>query len=219
MPIQPVLPNSGYIPPQGSSATQKQIEDMKAFMSKDVTELAAGLKESAFQYDAVAVRGRFMAIPRAPANRMMNSAVIACLFALKDPRIDKILHAVRAQANFVTPDGEISTQPIVACLGTTGDLPKEFSLVEQPPEPPRHIFIEEGQAKLVERADQMVAALGHDGSVVSVGLVTVWNTKVDPPCHMVRMVGGDEREEAESSLKAINSMADLVHLCSGPKQQ
>ena len=219
MPIQPTPSNPGYIPPVVSSSAQKQIEDMKAFMSKDVTELAAGLKESAFQYDAVAVRGRFMAVPRAPANRMMNSAIIACLFALKDPRIDKILHAVRAQANFVSPEGEISTQPIIPCLGTTGDLPKEFSLEEQPPEPPRHIFIEEGQAKLVERADQMVAVLGPDGSVVSVGLITAWSTKVDPPCHMVRTVEGMEHEEAESSLKAINSMADLVRLCSEPKQQ
>lgn len=219
MPIQPIPPSQGYIPPQVASSAQKQIEDMKAFMSKDVTELAAGLKESAFQYDAIAVRGRFIAVPRAPANRMMNSAIIACLFALKDPRIDKILHAVQAQTNFVTPEGEISTQPLIPCLGTTGDLPKEFSLEEQPPEPPRHILIEDDPRAFIEKSGQMVAVMTAAGAVSAVGVIWNWRTKTSPAAHVVRLYNGVEVEVEEILLRKIDSMEEFAQLCSTPKQQ
>jgi hypothetical protein len=207
-----------YVPPGVGSAVQKQIDDMKAFMSKDVTELAAGLKESAFEYDAIAVRGRFIAVPRAPANRMMNSAIMACLFSLNDPRIDKILYGVRAQTNFVTPEGEVSLQPIIPCLGTTGDLPKESALGAQPKDPPRHILIEDDPCVFIEKSGQMVAVMTAAGAVSAVGVICNWRTKTSPAAHVVRLYNGVEVEVEEILLRKIDSMEEFAKLCSAPKQ-
>jgi hypothetical protein len=213
--------NPGYIPPQIGPSAQKQIEDMKAFMSKDVTELAASLKEQPFTFDIVQTRGRKMVIPRAPAARSVNATMFACLYALQDNRIDAILAAVNARAHFMADDGQVTIQPIVMDVGVQAHKEVNIKGVQPQKDLPRNILLED-DPPVFDRSNsgQMVAVMTHAGSsqAYTVGTIWAWDTKQSPACHIVRTVEGKDIEVPEADLRKIDSMAEFIELCAKAKQ-
>lgn len=213
-------PDGNYSSPKMSESSQKQIEDMKKFMSKDVAELAAGNKDEAFTFDVVCVRGRKMVIPKATAARMLNATMFACLYAIGDPKVDKILMAVGAKAHFMTPDGEVSVQPLVF-----PDIKAPVEAYAPEPEPaedqPRHIILEEEAKPLEQKPGQMVAVYDAvTGRASTIGVIWAWNTKQPPSlCHIIRTTDGNQVEIPEKYLKPINSIEEFVELCQKAKQQ
>lgn len=200
-----------------TESSQKQIEDMKQFMAKDAIELASGLKEKPFTYDAVPVRGRLMVVPKAPAARAIPATMMSCLYALCDPRIDEILRAVGAQAHFIGMTGDIETQPVIRNIDvvvTVGGI--------NPAEPEKHqrnILIDEEVKPWEQKPGQMVAVFNENGTIFSVGTIWAWNTRQDPVSHIVKTFHGHQLEVAESLLQKIDSMEEFATFCSKVRQQ
>lgn len=215
----PDLP-AQYNPPNVGPSAQQQIEDMKKFMSKDVTELAAGIKEP-FAYDLVLVRGRRMVIPKQTQSNTINSTVFSCLYALEDPRIDKILAAVNVTSHFMMQDGTVVRQPLIMADVPEPYVPapKEVFVNQKALDQPRNILIEEAPKPFGQQPGQMVAVFDPKGTLVTVGAVWVWNTKQSPVCHIVKTFAGKELEVAEELLQKIDSMAEFVDFCSKVRQQ
>jgi len=95
---------AGFMGFSSTDEMKKHVDEMKAFMEKDVQELAS--KEGDTAISTLDVRGRKMVIPQ-NGPRRQTSIIFACLYALENFAIDQILWGLQAKAHFVAKDGAV----------------------------------------------------------------------------------------------------------------
>jgi len=134
----------GNVPPSEAS------EMMKEFLSKSVEQLAAEDPES--KIETINVRGDAIVLPPKGIQRQ-NTIMFACLYALRDPEVDRIMRALKLHSQLVF-DGKVVNRQLVP------DAPPGPSIQEAEEKPARNIILEVGG--FVHGKDNLVAVQAGD---------------------------------------------------------
>lgn len=179
-------------------------EEMKELMSKSVAELVAG--DDPEEVQTVSVRGRELVLP--PSGHQRGITVLfACLYALENDAVDKILSGLELKAQFKVGKA-IGTQPLVPTNSVAPAPPQKSQQDQDVPEeqPKRNIIL--GKPKLVEKPFAMVLVSDQSGPL-AVGYIEVWRSKAGH--HMVRILPSAETVEvSEDRLTPIDGDVQLA---------
>jgi hypothetical protein len=206
------LPESimdAFKPMSGEQSVKKSVEDMKEFMSKDVVELAAG---DAPNMEILDVRGRKLVLPTMKDKRR-DAIFVACLYALENQAVDKIIKSLDVKGYFRAQDGSVELRSFIEGVGAK-------ALEKHEPKKPRNILIEgQPEKPIEEKPNQMVAVHLTDGRVRCIGVVWVWSSRSSgpgqPTHHIVRTPEGDDIEAPVGLIRPILNHSDLAKAVDG----
>ena len=176
--------------------------EMKDLMSKSVEELVAG--EAPEEITTLTVRGRDLVMPQSGHARAIT-ILYACLYALKNEAVDKILASLDVRAQFKI-GCSIHTQHLVH----PGQPPQDVAPVAEEPttkaEPKRNIIL--GKPALVRKPHATVILTDGD-KPAAIGSVEVWDVR--PNVHKVRLaISSDLVEVHEDGLIPVTSTQQLA---------
>jgi hypothetical protein len=204
--------SDAFLPMSGEQSVKKSVEDMKEFMSKDVVELAAGEPQGSETLD---VRGRKLVLPTMKDKRR-DAIFVACLYALENQNVDKILRALDVKGYFRAEDGSTELRPFMEGHGAK-------PLEKHEPKKLRNILIGDQPAKSDEVAGQMVAVYLTDGGLRCIGAACSWDKmssdSLQPTHCTVRALNGDMILAPVGLIKLLSSPDDLVKALSGALQK
>lgn len=192
------------------SANKKAVNDMAALMAKNVEELAAGELASSEGMEILEVRGKKFVLPSGSSPKRTNTVMVACLFALENQAVDKILKSVNARGYFAAQDGSIELRDLFEGIEAKAYEKHEVR------KPGRNILVETADPVVDQKPNQLVAIYGVDGRPRHIGTVHIWNSKSlapgKPTHHIVRVIDGNLIEAQVDLIRPIASVTEMADL-------
>jgi len=192
-----------------AKSQQKAVNDMAALMAKNVEELASGEMASSEGMEILDVRGKKFVLPTGASAKRTNTIMIACLFALENQAVDKILKSVEARGYFAAKDGSIELRDLFEGIDAKAYEKHEAR------KPGRNILLDV-PAPMEQKPNQLVVIMGLDGRPRHIGTVHIWDSKGEAPGkpthHIVKVIGGEEIEASIGLIKPITSVTEMADL-------